>query len=91
MRYVDAENESVRGGGRVVPLREYCYGALTAAKQDGSGRSDTGEGCSFHEALPFIERIGMLTGKEEIVHWNPLQSCHRSELARAIAGVAAFG
>ena len=45
---------------------------------------------AFHEALPFIERVGVFAGKQEIADWKAFQTCHRRELAWTVTGIAAF-
>ncbi len=57
--------------------------------QNGLCCRNAGECGAFHEALPFIERVGVFAGKQEIAGWEAFQTCHRCKLARTITGIAA--
>jgi len=53
-----------------------------------SRRGDPGKTRAFHEAMPLVEGIGMLTRKEQIADRFAFVACNRCELARPVAGVA---
>lgn len=58
--------------------------------ENGLRRRNPGQSGAFHEALPFVERVGMLAGEKQIASRDTLQSGYRGELSRFVAGVAAF-
>src|SRR5262245_44249171 len=49
------------------------------------------KGRPFHEALPFVERIGVLAGKVDVADRLALVAGDGRELSGHIAGVAALG
>ena len=59
--------------------------------QDLLRRLDTGERGTFHEPLPFVERIGVLAGEVEVVDGLALAAGDTGKLAGPVAGVRSQG
>lgn len=54
-----------------------------------SGSVDARQRGALHEALPLVERVGVLAGKVDVSRRQSLESGNRRELAGQVAGVAA--
>jgi hypothetical protein len=76
--------------------RRLCFPSVASmlpclrCAQDGLCCRDAGERRPFHEPLPFIERVRVLTGKKQIACRDTFPAGHRRKLAGTVAGVAAF-
>src|SRR5688572_16322577 len=64
--------------------------ALADGREYFFGRTNATVGATFHEALPLVEGIRVLTCKKDVSDWCRFVAKDGCEVARLVAGVAAL-